>query len=423
MSSAGARGIAWIQNDPEAAFARARAEHKLVFVDLWATWCHTCLSMREFVLTDAKLPGVSARFVFLAIDGDLEKNAEFLRRFPASGWPTFYVLSPDGPRVRGRWIGAASPAQLARFFADAEREPLAGGEVAALVAAADELAAAGRPAEAAEKYGAALDRAPKDWPRAPDVRVARAEALLRANDPGACVDMALATAPGAPFAPISASDEAAATLDCAERLPASDPRRRRAVERAVATLAPLCDAGAAELTPDDRGDACGSLIDARTALGDAPGARRAAETRLAVLEDAVRGLPDDVALLYDPALSETLLSLDRGNEAVVLLEARARALPDNYNPPYHLARVALKLGRFELGLDAIERALALAYGPRRANAYAIKAELLLGAGRHDDAVAALEAELAFLAALPEGQKRPETERKAHERLAAVRAAR
>jgi thioredoxin-like negative regulator of GroEL len=408
-------GIKWFKDDPEAAFARARSEQKLVVVDLWAAWCHTCLSMKEFVLTDAKLPGVAARFVFLSLDTELEKNADFLRRFPTSGWPTFYVLEPAGPSVRGRWLGAASPGQFARFLADAEHAGTP-SVATALLASAGELAAERRYAEAARTYREALERAPGDWERAPDVRVALASALLHANDPGACVDLALAVPEGV-RSPISVSDFAASTLDCAERLPPEDARRRKAEERAAAELRPWCEQGGSELTPDDRGDACGNLMAAREALGDSRGARNAAEIRLAVLEDAARGMPDDVALIYDPARLETLLALGRGDEALRLVEAREVALPQNYNPPYYVARVALKLGRWERGLQAADRALALAYGPRRANVYALKADLLLGAGRPLEAVAAVKAQIATLAALPEGQKRPEAERQARERLA------
>jgi tetratricopeptide (TPR) repeat protein len=170
------------------------------------------------------------------------------------------------------------------------------------------------------------------------------------------------------------------------------------------------------MTPDDRGDACGNLISAREALGDAAGAKRAAEMRLALLEDAARGMPDDVATIYDPARSETLLTLGRGEEALALLEGRERALPDSYNPPHYLARVALKLHRWELGLAAIERALGLSRGPRRANLYAVKADLLLLAGKRAEAKVALEAELEVLTGLPPGQKRPEAERGAREKL-------
>ena len=421
-------GLGWIKDDPDTAFARARREHKLVVVDLWALWCHTCLSMQAFVLTDAKLPGAKAHFVFLSVDTELATNAEFVRKFPTSGWPTFYVLSPDGPRVRGRWLGAASPAQFVRFLADSERANeldakarAASAEPIALLRTADELAARARYADAAAKYAEALAQAPRDWPRAPDTRVARASALRRAGDFSTCVDQVFDPTFADVRAPVSASDESSYTLGCATSLPASDPRQRRARERIEARLSVLCNDVNLELTPDDRGDACGNLIEVRSALGDGAGALEAAETRYGVLDAAARGVPDDVAVLYDPALSETLLLLGRGEEALSLLSKREAALPQNYNPPYHLARVALKLERWELGLRAIERALELVTGPRRANSYAIKADLLLGAGRAGDAVTALEAELAVLTALPEGQKRPETERTVRERLATLRA--
>lgn len=429
-ANAGSGELEWYRDDPNGAFARARREHKLVVVDLWAAWCHTCLSMQKFVLTGSKLPGANARYVFLAIDTEREQNAEFLRQFPTSGWPTFYVLSPDGPSVRGRWLGAASPAQFARFLADAERaqpgSPAAPGAPAApqdalslLLATAGELAAAGRYADAANQYRAALARAPQAWPRAADVRVALASALLRAGDPGACVELALSAPSVDARAPISASDFAASTLACAERLPPDDARRRKARERAAADLTPLCERDDFELTPDDRGDACGNLMEARTLLGDAPGAQRAAEIRLTVLQDAARGMPDEVALIYDSALSETLVALGRAPEALALLETRAAALPDNYNPPYAIARLALKLGRYELGLRAAERALALAYGPRRASIYGLEADLRLAAGQKTEAVAALKAQIATLAALPDGQRRVEAERLARERLDAL----
>jgi len=416
--------IRWIKDDPDAAFARARRENKLVVVDLWALWCHTCLSMQAFVLTDAKLPGAGARFVFLSIDTELAKNAGFLRQFSTSGWPTFYVLSPDGPRVRGRWLGAASPAQFARFLADGERasdldttsRPADAGPLA-LLRAADELAGQTRYADAAAKYAEVLASAPPGWPRAPDVRVARASALRRSGNFSACVDQVLEPAFAETRAPISASDESSYALACAERLPASDPRKRLAGARIEARLSVLCNDGDVELTPDDRGDACGNLIEVRNALGDPVGARKAAETRLSVLEAAARGLPDDVASLYDPARTETLVLLGRGEEALALLSAREAALPGNYNPPYALARVAAKLKLWELGLQAVERSLELAFGPRRANVYGLKADLLLGAGRPREAVAALEAQLAVLTALPDGQKRPDAEQAVRERLA------
>ena len=128
-TSPGATAIHWYRDDPAAALARAERERKLVVVDLWAAWCHTCLSMQEFVLTDAKLPDAGARFVFLAIDTELGRNADFLSRFPTSGWPTFYVLSPTGPVVRGRWLGAASPSQTPQKYEKPRSRPGKSGDM------------------------------------------------------------------------------------------------------------------------------------------------------------------------------------------------------------------------------------------------------------------------------------------------------
>jgi tetratricopeptide (TPR) repeat protein len=418
-------GIAWYRDDAKAALSRARRDKKLVAVDLWAPWCHTCLSMQEYVLTKEKLGSLVERFVFLSIDTERETNAEILRTLTLSAWPTFYVLSPREPfEVRARWVGGASVGQFARFLADGERaEELAGsggaaaGEPLALLVKADALAASGDFRGAAAAYGEALRAAPRDWARRSDTLVARASALRKGGQPETCADMANGERPGASD-PVSLADFAANLLACAGALPESDKRVARTRKSVVQMLAPLCEQGHPDFTPDDRGDACGTLIEARESLKDSAGAQKALRTRLALLEAAASGVPDDVAVMYDFAQTETLVKLGRGTEAVALLEARERALPDNYNPPHYLARVHRALKRWDEGLAAIDRALRLAYGPRRAGLMTLKVELLRNAGRRDEARRALEEQLRLYRELPEGQKRPDAERRVKDELAA-----
>ena len=212
-------------------------------------------------------------------------------------------------------------------------------------------------------------------------------------------------------------------LSCADELEPRDARVKRLRTLAAARLTPACEGTSFTLTPDDRSDACAMLRDARAALGDRAGERRAAEQRLTLLEQASQGLPDDVALTYDWARAEALIALGRGEQALPFLEARERALPGDYNPPHYLARVYNALGKWELGLAALERALGKAYGPRKASMLGLKADLLLGQGKKDAAAEALREQLALYRALPPGQRQERGERRAEQRLATLTGAR
>jgi hypothetical protein len=246
-------------------------------------------------------------------------------------------------------------------------------------------------------------------------------ALKKTKQAEACVAAGLAERPSASH-PVSAADFAATLLACADQLPKGDARVARARRAAVATLEPLCRSGHAELTPDDRGDACGTLMEAETALGTPDAARKTALTRLAVLEAAAAGVPDEIALMYDFARSDTLVKLGRGREAIEILKARERALPKNYNPPHHLARVYRALRDWDAGLLAVERALALAYGPRKAGIYGVKVDLLLGKGDRPGALRTLAEQLELYRSLPDGQKRADAEQKVLSEITRLEAA-
>jgi thiol-disulfide isomerase/thioredoxin len=414
-------GLPWYEDAPAAALAAARAQGKLLLVDLWAPWCHTCLSMQDFVLTAENLPQITERFVLLAIDTERESNAALLEALPVGVWPTFYVIDPD-KNVLGRWLGAASAGQLVRFLAEGARaaalrgrDPATTDDPLALLVAGDEQATRGDFAAAAERYGQALARAPVDWPRRPDALVSRITALYKSSQDLPCLELGAASARETGSS-ASAVDFASYALSCAER--ASDAglatRARRAVEP---RLRVLCEQGSSELTPDDRADACDKLSDARAALADDAGAKDALLTRLAVLEAAVQGKPPEAIAAYDWAFTDTLLELGRAEQALSRSLARERERPDDYNPPQHQARAYKALARYAEGLVAIDRALQLAYGPRKIGFMTLKADLLIGAGQKDAARALVEEQLAAYRALPPGQKQPAAEARVAKRLA------
>ena len=114
-SSASGSSIAWLRDDYPAALADARANRRPVFIDVWASWCHTCLSMKNYVMTDQRLKEEHDRFTWLELEFDNERNAAFFAKFPVNAVPTYFVLDANG-RVRGRKIGACSLEQMRSFL-------------------------------------------------------------------------------------------------------------------------------------------------------------------------------------------------------------------------------------------------------------------------------------------------------------------
>jgi thioredoxin-like negative regulator of GroEL len=402
--------LSWFENQAEAAFAAAAERKQLLFVDLWAPWCHTCLSMQQQVLRPELVPELGG-VVALAIDTERAENEQFLQAYPVGVWPTFYVIDPSTRQVRARWLGGATAEQLSHFLKDASA---ADDGPAALLREASALATQQKLAEAEAKYRAALAAAPANWPRRSDALVALISTLLKQRRYTECLQLALEAAKSLPPS-VSSVDFASSGLSCADK--ASGDARAAAVQKLVeGTLTRDCETRAPGVSLDDHADACSNLRRARVALGDTAGARQAAERTLQVLEAGARGASPEAQLIYDWERTQTLVYLGRSAEAIALLVERERALPASYNPPHYLARLHRDSAQWDAGLLAIERALSKAYGPRRIGLLGLKADLLKGAGRRDEARAVLQQQLTDYRALPAGQRQPDAEATVEKRL-------
>jgi thioredoxin-like negative regulator of GroEL len=402
--------VDWFEDDASAAFASALARKQLVLVDLWAPWCHTCLSMRQQVLKVEAVPEL-ADLVPLAIDTENAVNERFLQEYPVGVWPTFYLLDARTRAVRGRWLGGASPAQLSRWLRDSSRTetgPLA------LLRDADALAAKRRFVDAAARYREALAAAPSLWPRRPETLVALLSALSKQRNYAGCLQLAVAEAASLPPS-VSAVDFASLSVSCAEHAK-EDGNASQVRQLAERIFSRDCAHAAPGASPDDQADACGNLRSLRQSRDDRAGARQAAEQALSVISPASAGAPPRTQLIYDWERTSSLVYLGRAQEALTLLHEREQALPDSYVPPHYLARVYRELGEWEKALASLERALSRAYGPRRAGLLGLEADLLNAAGRPDEARLALERQLAEYRALPAGQAQPDAQAAVEQRL-------
>ena len=412
--------LSFIENDVPAALARARAERKAVFVDVWAPWCHTCLSMKNYVLVDPSLRPLAERVVFVAIDSDRPESAPFLERYAVGVWPTFFVIDPASERSVGLWPGAASAAELRSFVEDAlhaidvARSGAGADDAAAHLGRAREAHADRRYDQAVAEYEIAVAKAPIGSPRRSEALLGWIQALEKSGDVHACAKLGREHADEVQGAAIPA-DFAGFLLDCASKLSGAEQVGARAV--ALARLRKITESPPAEASADDRADALSYLADVLTDTGDPDGARRANEARVAIMEKAAASAPTPaIAATYDYGRAMAYVALGRGDDAVRMLEGRERELPDAYEPPARLASALAKLGRLPEALAAADRAIARAYGPRRLGYFKLKAEIQGRTGDHAGQIATLRAEVAGHEALPKGQVSSEKLADARRRL-------
>ncbi len=101
-------------------FARAKAEHKLVLLDLQAVWCHWCHVMDATTYADPlveKLMGDQ----FIAIRVDQDSRPDISNRYEDYGWPATVVFDGDGHEIvkrRGYIPPAAMISMLKAIIAD-----------------------------------------------------------------------------------------------------------------------------------------------------------------------------------------------------------------------------------------------------------------------------------------------------------------
>jgi thiol-disulfide isomerase/thioredoxin len=396
-----AEALPFVHDDYPRALAEAKRTQRPLFVDAWAPWCHSCQSMREFVLTDPALAPLANDFVWLTIDTEKDSNAVFAERFTNHVWPTLWVIDAQRESPVLRWEGTATAPELLTLLATVKDGARAGGAEATMAfLRANQAASRGEIAEAERAYRELVTR--PDFPERARAVEALVGLLSSKEDYAGCTALAVAEAPR--LAPGTSRATLLATgLSCARE-------GKRAQE--MKTLAEAAERAATDPDPrtidDDRSALFEELVETRKEQGDEAGAKAMARTWASFLEQAAARAPTKAArAVFDPHRLSAYLAAGEPERAVPMLVESERAFPEDYNPPARLARAFLTMKRLDDAKAAIDRAAARVYGPRSLRVFGLAAEIAKARGDVPGERAALEQAMSHTAhaVLNENQKK------------------
>jgi tetratricopeptide (TPR) repeat protein len=361
--------------------------------------------MRAYVFTDKSLERYAGRFVWLSIDTEEAKNAAFLKAHPISVWPTLLILDPKD-KVVFRYAGGATVPQIRKLLADGERAAQGShGKADMALVRADALASNGKQAEAAKAFDEAIAAAPKNWPRLGRASESLVFALLQSHDSQRCAERALALYPRV-RGTSSAVNVASTGLSCATDLDAKSWNRSELIAGLEkATRETLAAAGKIAMSADDRSGLYESLVDARDEAKDDASAHKLREEWAAFLEgEAAKAKTPDQRAVFDSHRLTVYIGLKQPEKAIAMLEQSERDLPKDYNPPARLISAYRAAKRYDDALAASDRALKLAYGPRKVGIYRSRAATYLAKGDKESARKTIMEAITFAESLPAEQR-------------------
>ncbi len=360
--------------------------------------------MRATVFTDPALTKHAGRFVWLSIDSENPNNAEFVAKYPIEAWPTFEVLAPQTGEIVYRWLGSADVRQLEQRFDEAALAltTVNGAAADREFARAQRLEADGRKKDAIAAYDATLAAGGPAWPRRARAAEALVGLLAMGDDAAACARRAADLGADLAAGP-SRANVAASGLGCALAAPKDAAWRAAALPKLEGEVREAL--GWDGLLADDRSSFYGLLLDARNEQGDAAGAKTLAEAWFAFLEqDGQRAASAEARAALDGHRVSAALALGDPARAVPALERSEKDLPRDYNPPARLALLLREMGRYDDALAASDRALALAYGPRKLGLYDGRATIFEKKGDRAGAKRTLLDALLYAKTLPDAQR-------------------
>jgi thioredoxin-related protein len=112
-------GVKWETSLPEAQ-KRAKAEHKLIFMDVWTEWCGWCIKLQKDTFPSAEGQAALAKVVPLSLKTQFKDRRPTADNayegiYKVDGFPALFLLDADGKEV-ARVPGYLPPTEFAAWI-------------------------------------------------------------------------------------------------------------------------------------------------------------------------------------------------------------------------------------------------------------------------------------------------------------------
>lgn len=105
-------GITFQQGTFNDVLSLAKKENKIVFLDIYATWCGPCKMLKKNTFSDSEVGELfNTNFISYAIDAEKGEGEEIAQKYHVSGFPTLLFVNSDGSVVKST-MGYHNPKQF-----------------------------------------------------------------------------------------------------------------------------------------------------------------------------------------------------------------------------------------------------------------------------------------------------------------------
>lgn len=110
-----AEGIQFFQGTLKEVFSEAQKENKLIFIDVFTTWCGPCKKMSNTIFPLEQVgKSYNTSFINYSIDAEKGEGVEFSRKYKVGAYPSFLFLTGEGNLIH-KSVGARNEAEFLKL--------------------------------------------------------------------------------------------------------------------------------------------------------------------------------------------------------------------------------------------------------------------------------------------------------------------